>query len=287
MARAKKHRTMSFSAISSLPAAMGMAVLSSTGRGLAWTIMRAIKAPISSAIVTSMTLGIAFAASNALYMQTALHPAPLFAEQPLTTASVTPVRTTKVHSNQRVAVPNRYQQVAPAQAPKPAMPEAVAKIHQQDVMALQRKLSALGFFDGKSDGFYGPQTADAIRAFETSIRRNPVGALTPELLRAVNKASPKVMPKSSADPLMQIVQNVAAIAQKDISPNRSAIGEEMVRKVQRGLYSLGFLQGKIDGIAGESTAKAIRQFEVYYNYDVTGAVTLELVDMLVGAGAKG
>lgn len=287
MARAKKNRTMSFSAISSLPAAAGMAVLSSTGRGLVWTIMHAIKAPVSSAIVTSMTLGIAFAASNALYMQTTVHPAPFFSEQPLTTASVTPVRTTRIRTNPRVEAPGRQRQLAPVHAPKPVMPEAVAKIDRQDVMELQKKLSTLGFFDGKSDGYYGPQTADAIRAFETSIRRDPVGALTPELLHAVNKASPKVVPKSSADPLMQIVQNVAAIAQKDISPNRTAVDEEIVQKVQRGLYSLGFLQGKIDGIAGESTAKAIRQFEVYYNYDVTGAVTLELVDMLASAGAKG
>jgi hypothetical protein len=38
-------------------------------------------------------------------------------------------------------------------------------------------------------------------------------------------------------------------------------------------------------VPGEATAKAIRNFEVYYNYKVTGQVTAELVDMLVAAGA--
>jgi peptidoglycan hydrolase-like protein with peptidoglycan-binding domain len=60
---------------------------------------------------------------------------------------------------------------------------------------------------------------------------------------------------------------------------------DMVASVQRGLSSLGFLHGPIDGVAGEATAKAIRNFEVYYNYNVTGRVTPELVNLLVQNGA--
>jgi peptidoglycan hydrolase-like protein with peptidoglycan-binding domain len=59
----------------------------------------------------------------------------------------------------------------------------------------------------------------------------------------------------------------------------------MVSKVQRGLASLGFLHGTIDGVAGEATAKAIRNFEVYYNYNVTGRISPELVNLLVQNGA--
>lgn len=60
---------------------------------------------------------------------------------------------------------------------------------------------------------------------------------------------------------------------------------EMVARIQRGLGSLGFLHGPADGVAGEATARAIRNFEVYYNYDVTGRVSPELVDLLVEKGA--
>ena len=60
----------------------------------------------------------------------------------------------------------------------------------------------------------------------------------------------------------------------------AATDVKIVAAVQRGLNSLGFLHGKIDGVAGEATAKAIRNFEVYYNYDVTGRITRELVDLL-------
>ena len=55
--------------------------------------------------------------------------------------------------------------------------------------------------------------------------------------------------------------------------------------MQRGLASLGFLHGDADGVAGEATAKAIRNFEVYFNYDVTGRISRELVNLLVQNGA--
>jgi peptidoglycan hydrolase-like protein with peptidoglycan-binding domain len=60
----------------------------------------------------------------------------------------------------------------------------------------------------------------------------------------------------------------------------------VVARVQRGLASLGFLHGAIDGVAGEATAKAIRNFEVYYDYKVTGQITPDLVNLLVQNGAE-
>jgi peptidoglycan hydrolase-like protein with peptidoglycan-binding domain len=61
---------------------------------------------------------------------------------------------------------------------------------------------------------------------------------------------------------------------------------KLVAKVQRGLASLGFLSGQIDGRPGEATARAIRNFEVWNNYDVTGRVTPELLKLLIAAGAE-
>jgi peptidoglycan hydrolase-like protein with peptidoglycan-binding domain len=60
---------------------------------------------------------------------------------------------------------------------------------------------------------------------------------------------------------------------------------KIVAAIQRGLNSLGFLHAEADGVAGETTAKAIRNFEVYFNYNVTGRVTKGLVNLLVQSGA--
>lgn len=72
---------------------------------------------------------------------------------------------------------------------------------------------------------------------------------------------------------------------EDLMPPFSVSDPQIVAKVQRGLASLGFLHGPADGIAGEATAKAIRNFEVYYNYKVTGRISPELLDLLVQNGA--
>ncbi len=313
---------MTATATSSFPMAAGEAVFTGLGRGALWVIAHAVRAPVSSLVLVAMTFGTGLAMTNALYMQTGTHPAPLFAEEQLTTASVSPVeaptRVAPVIKEIPVQVPAPVKIATPEPAPVPVMSDAVAKIDNSDVAALQQKLAALDFYQGEADGFYGPQTADAIRAFELSVGRTPVGALTPDVLNAVSRAAlptasttaatpkpaPVADPKPQAvattpavaetaarnaggtagDPLVQIVQRVASAAQNSVST--PVENRELVENVQRGLASLGFLRGKIDGVAGETTAKAIRNFEVYYNYKVTGAVTPELVDLLADAGAK-
>ncbi|WP_417310277.1 peptidoglycan-binding protein [Devosia sp.] len=66
----------------------------------------------------------------------------------------------------------------------------------------------------------------------------------------------------------------------------SATDPVLVAKVQRGLSSLGFLHGPVDGVAGSATAKAIRNFETYFNFKTTGRVTPGLLDLLVEYGAS-
>lgn len=333
---------MAATAISSIPAAAGGAFFAALGRGLFWLASRIIKAPVSSTMLIAMTMGTALAATNALYFQVGQHPAPMFAPRPLITSSVTPaqkpVRSKSVIKKVTKPLATKKFKVL---APIPAVTEAVAKISNQDVKALQEKLLTLKFYDGDADGFYGPQTATAIRDFENSIGATPIGALTPDVLKAIKSAklpktvtkprktvtksvlpsieakpqasvsgaasstgkkittaklitTPKAKSKTkqiipnglTADPLVQIVQRVASAAQKSMGDQSLPANAELVEKIQRGLSSLGFLRSKIDGIAGSATAKAIRNFETYYNYDVTGAATPELVDLLTDAGAK-
>lgn len=59
----------------------------------------------------------------------------------------------------------------------------------------------------------------------------------------------------------------------------------LITEIQKGLASLGFLADKIDGVPGEGTAKAIRNFQVFYNYKVTGLATHQLLRLLVQHGA--
>lgn len=356
MARAKKRSAVTSFPLSRVPALVGGAMLGFAGRGLKWGVTRVWRKPGGTAVTLVMTIGTGLAAANAMYMQTARHPAPMLIDHSAVTSSVTPAdppeREPVVTRKIEIAALPKKTVLPPIEAPK-SVPEPVVEatpkpapvsepvdgaissgpITHQDVLTLQQNLKNLGYFNGDVDGFYGPQTADAIREFEKAYGLEAVGALTHETLArvAATKGKPKPvaepavtpepkplplevvetpvedaaiveqpvvdlepaetpsqnLPKRlQGDPLAQIANKVAITARKAILESRPTENQELVENVQRGLSSLGFLQGRIDGVAGEATAKAIRNFEVYYNYDVTGSVTPELLDLLKKAGAE-
>lgn len=119
---------------------------------------------------------------------------------------------------------------------------------------------------------------DAAPAAATLPMTNP----NPVPKRQVQTIAVRVQPADQPMPsaIAPDVDVPPATEGKDVSTDKS-----IVANVQRGLNSLGFLHGEISGLADEATSKAIRNFEVYYNYDVTGKVSKGLVELLQQAGA--
>ena len=91
----------------------------------------------------------------------------------------------------------------------------------------------------------------------------------------------KPAPAPAQDDAQQMPDQIASANDNSDASNDS----DVVSSIQRGLNSLGFLHAKVSGVADEATAKAIRNFEVYFNYNVTGRVTRQLVDLLEQNGA--
>lgn len=386
---------MTATTFSRLPLLAGSAVAASLGRAGLWTVARYMRAPLASTGLLAMVTLTALAASNALYFQTARHPAPFFA----------PARDVPVPVAQPVVAPQPEQRqtaVLPAvTAPDTtgsvsAMPQAApvipnAPVGNSDAFAVQKKLTELGLFNGTVDGFYGPMTASAIRSFETRNGMTPTGALTPAVIDAILRsdsagrvpvAQQAVVPRPA--PVQQaVVQQPAAAPQGDVvvariatlSPVDNAVDTigsaaastieslvaavdgsrttppeavanapvpalpmiapaaatnpapvqvaslepmaaprpvtavqpepvpqqmlaastqpnvlpannvQLVSQIQRGLASLGFYHGSIDGHPGDGTARAIREFENFHSYKVTGQVNPDLVGLLRQAGA--
>jgi peptidoglycan hydrolase-like protein with peptidoglycan-binding domain len=434
---------MTAAILTRLPLEAGGAVLAVTGRtvhsALAWGFAHYMKAPLASTGIAAMLTLSLMATSNALYFQHTRHPAPLFSvSEGGVDPTIAPV----------VPAPRPVTKKA-AVTPKVVLPkvETTASVRSSDepignteVFELQRKLEALKLFNGTVDGYYGPKTAGAIRAFEEKAGMKPMGQLTPEIVKAILNAPlisaepepkplPKVEPVPAADPLPKVtvepvvqaapmpeplpqvqavvepepepqpqvtarievqplvankpltrdlpdtpqeavniavetagdaidtivngVQTLAmtkkpepkpepklqaapaplqfasepaaaeavepivtasvaavpvvapqAVAStelqvkpqdvpvldteakvEDLQGPFSVTDPSIVGRVQRGLASLGFLHGPVDGVPGEATAKAIRSFETFYNYERTGRITPELPDLLVKAGA--
>ncbi|MET3896757.1 peptidoglycan hydrolase-like protein with peptidoglycan-binding domain [Devosia sp. UYZn731] len=385
---------MTDSTLTRLPLLAGGAVAASLSRAGLWTFSRYMRAPLASTALLAMVTLTALAGSNALYFQTARHPAPLFAPAPDVpeTAAIEQVPEAPALPQLRQAeVPQPISQETTSSVAQPAPVVPDAPVGNAQVFELQKKLTELKLFDGTVDGFYGPMTARAIRAFEEHNGMTPTGAISPGLVDAILRAdtmgmapqrvqvaevAPQPAPvrtiraakvqlppmplapvnavqaptpvedafdtvtssaaqtidsivaavdgsrvtpatatlrptaalplmAATAQPMPAPVQHVASLEpvappaviipqpeatrQAAIAPAAAATptsNAQLIEQVQRGLASLGFLQGAIDGKPGEATAKAIRAFEIFHNYAPTGEVNPQLVGLLRDAGAS-
>lgn len=390
---------MTASTLSRLPLLAGSAVAASLGRAGLWTLSRYMRAPLASTGTLALVTLTALAASNALYFQTARHPAPFFAPA-ADVGVVQPV----VVAPQPLPAPERQSAVAtpaPAAVAAPVTQETTGSVAtippaipstpvgNSDAFAIQKKLTELGLFSGTVDGFYGPMTANAIRAFEQRNGLEPTGAMTPDVIDAilrsdasgrvpVAQAAPVAQPAptvqqatavqpqpavaapqpdrvvarlpalSPVDEAVDTIGNAAAqtidsivaaveggrttppapavkpvpalplaatqqvqqmpapvqvaslepmaaprpaiAVEAQATPEQTAAvapanNAQLVSTIQQGLASLGFYHGPIDGHPGDATAKAIREFENFHSYRVTGQVKPDLVGLLRQAGA--
>ena len=411
-----------------LPLQVGGVAMAHAGRAALWVIARYMRAPLTNSAIMALVVTSAMAGSNALYGQDARHPAPMFTPSAIQ-ADVEPVipavKPKDLGAKPLVMGTSRKLE------PSVVIDTTPGPIGNAEVFEVQRKLEMLKLFEGTVDGYYGPQTAGAIRKFEALQGLKPVGQLTSDIVTRIKNAPlsvadpaptpepaaavtqptaedkaavtitlPKVVapkvettlpaasveapvapqslaklaepapldlttgsigkPKEEAasllgrplpktpeqaleiaadtagealDTIISGVQTVAMNKPGTATPAAAearpllasvdapkvgvplAIDDEpqkpgtvvavldtpatprevapvsvndpvTVAKVQRGLGSLGFLHGPADGVAGEATAKAIRNFEVYFNYKVSGRISPELLDLLVENGAS-
>lgn len=391
---------MTASTFSHLPLMAGSAIATTLGRAGLWTLSRYMRAPLASTGLLAMVTLTALAGSNALYFQTARHPAPFFSHPgdvpvPMAQPQVVPEPVVPAQRTELVALPAITNEttgsVAPV-APAPVVPDQ--PVGNRQAFDVQKKLTELGLFQGTVDGFYGPMTARAIRAFEERNGLVPTGALTPAIVDAILRADtsgiapqaaavqpapapvvvlpapvqqavvqPQVAPQPVAradqvvarlpelSPVDDAVDTVGNAAAQTIDSIVAAVGGsrttpaaqgvapipalpmlatsaqpmpapvqvaslepmaaprpvtaveqpvanqqmaatvapannvQLVSQIQRGLASLGFYQGSIDGHPGDATAKAIREFENFHSYRVTGQIKPDLVGLLRDAGA--
>ncbi|MEQ8600873.1 MAG: peptidoglycan-binding domain-containing protein [Devosia sp.] len=404
---------MTASTLTQLPLLAGSALLGTVSRAGLWTISRYMRAPLASTGLLAMVTLTALAGSNALFFQTAEHPSPFFAPSrnviaplptPVVERPVTP-RTSSVEPAPmlpelpQASAETTGSVAAPVQRVVPDAPVGNAQM-----FAVQTKLMELQLFDGDVDGYYGPKTAEAIRAFEQRNGMTPTGANDPAVIQAILDAdsagrvsspvatqpqalraptpvvaqpipvqqvavpapAPTAAPAVQQDqvvarlqtlsPAEQVFDDVAQSAASTIDSiiaavdgSRGGAGNDgsppipsaslpalrpvsqampapvqqvatvqtpqpvstqsqtvqlasaapaaapasvppatdaaLVTQIQTGLASLGFFRGPIDGKPGPETARAIREFENFHRYRMTGQVQPDLVELLLKAGA--
>lgn len=348
----------------SLPETIGRSVLVGFNQIFGWGWSMFMTAPKQNLAFGALGIAMAVSASNALFWQSGVHPAPLFAE-PKNLAmniqdagSINPEIVPPHPLELAVSRAGELRTVAQEKPTVPAVQPTIARgeipdtVNNEMLARAQEVLKSMGLFPGKVDGFYGPMTAQAIRTFEQKNGFPAKGAMTPEIVNRIINAPdvPRTQPltpsapavslpssgtvtsdgvpiptngPSQTQPSSVILDNIissiprspaeasapmppaiappvsppANVAQVSVAPKPIAVAPvvsaptnpqidaALIEKIQFGLAKLGFYNSSLDGIAGESTAKAIREFENFLSYPLTGNVNANVLLWLQEAGA--
>ena len=194
---------------------------------IAWAVFQRPKQTLVTLLLTGVSVAVAM---NALTMQTAPHPAPLFSSKPVA----------------RLADP-----VLPPARPANIETAAVAAEPEQRPQEVQTNL---------------PQTQAVARAsVERAATSAPAAASTTSVPVQPARAAPSApLPPAAAprDPIGALIRNDTA----QISPEAKKTNMDG----QRALEKLGYGPLTIDGVVGPGTKRAIEAFETSNRLPVTG-----------------
>jgi peptidoglycan hydrolase-like protein with peptidoglycan-binding domain len=206
-------------------------------------VLRRPRDSIAASIAGLAAIAILF---NALFMQAGPHPAPIFANK--LAPSVPPLAASAAA-------------IAPQRKPADGKAE-VARPRSDMVAEIQRELLRRGFYEGATDGVYGPKTDTAIRDFEQAAGLRPSAEPNDVLLASIVRSAIRAQPVA-----IQRNDPIAAL----LAPSGRIVA------VQRALTDFGYGPVKPSGIYDTETRAAIERFEKARRRPVTGQVSELLV----------
>jgi peptidoglycan hydrolase-like protein with peptidoglycan-binding domain len=172
----------------------------------------------------------------------------------------------------------------PYKKPSPTPEPEYIELSQGDsglrVMALQDRLSDLGYYSGDVDGDYDSATAKAIKLFEKAYGKSQTGVATVALQKTLFSSGAKPYNGATATPKPTPTSSAQYIELKQGDTG------DRVKKLQTRLKELGYFSGDIGGNYLEKTTKAVRLFERAYGKDETGVATVSLQKTLFSDSAK-
>ncbi len=214
----------------------------------------------------------AFVAINALVYQPGKHPAPLYntrspagynvripalEDVPIPSSRITTFRIEHSDPQSTASIPNRR-----------------PKASDVTIYNLQSAMRSKGLYQGDVDGVFGPQTANAIRAYQKrrglEATGEPTDALLVHLLisQLDKVAVPQPKPESKPDAITEIVQAETPV--KVASKKAEDPVGDLIFNIQKGLSNIAYDDVKVDGVIGKQTTDAIADFQRHYRLPVTG-----------------
>jgi peptidoglycan hydrolase-like protein with peptidoglycan-binding domain len=140
------------------------------------------------------------------------------------------------------------------------------------VSELQRRLTELGYYDGRVSGVFGSQTETAVMDFQEDNDIEPDGVVGPETASALREAPDQAQ---RPDPDSERT-NRRSLRMGDR-------GAEVV-ELQRQLRELGYYEGPITGNYGSQTEAAVIRFQEIQGLETDGIAGPQVLAALGGAG---
>ena len=256
------------------------------GAALACTAL-ALWRPVRRRPLNSLAGAVALVAAgaivaNAMFLQVAPHPAPMLPGKPR------PVATAEATGSVApVASPARPIVTVAAKVEAPSL----TRTRVQIVADIQRELSRRGFFDGPTDGVYGPKTDAAIRDFEQAAglkgNAQPDEALLKLITRSTVRApaAPAAAPPATAATTPLPPPRPTAAHRPAPAPKPGAPAKRVLA-VQRALADYGYGQLTPNGVLGPETKSAIERFERERKLPITGQISERLTRELAAVTGR-
>ncbi len=150
------------------------------------------------------------------------------------------------------------------------------------VQELQERLITLGYLNGKADGIYGTDTAEAVYNFQKRsglARDGKAGPKTLAALYSLSASTPTAAPTATpAVPSISIDKNIT-LQKGDVSAS--------VKELQQRLIALGYLSGTADGKFGAQTFRAVVAFQKANALRADGIAGKNTIAALNSAGNAG
>jgi peptidoglycan hydrolase-like protein with peptidoglycan-binding domain len=128
------------------------------------------------------------------------------------------------------------------------------------VQAVQEHLRSAGAYSGAADGVLGPDSVAALQRFQAGHQLQVTGQL--------NQATAAAL---GLDPAALLGPQQAALPPP--VPLAETLRQSSVRTIQERLRNLGFYRGAVDGVWGQTTQRAIEQFQQNRGLQPNGQLT--------------
>ena len=255
-----------------------------------------------------------FVSANAVWYQHGAHPAPLFSTRDRLASMKKVSVAVRKPASAGLTIDGLIAGSSPARAAARQSPDtratasipaaagkAAASGGDPLIVEIQKALAERRFYQGPVDGRDGVATRAAIEAFEAATSRPLTGTPSGSLLAsirathrravAIPRSRPGDQPPSGDDEIASILAAPAAATQMPTPkppPEAHAarpMPSGLVAQIQTGLRNIAYSDVAVDGIAGEQTKAAIRNFEKNYRLPETGEPSQRVLGKLKSIGA--